>query len=214
MDNNSIKLTINQKAENTIKAGLQLIPYVGGTLATLYFDRKQQKEFNRLIKFYEELSEEMKNINEKFSLDNQDETKLIILIEKINNKIEKEVFQEKINYFKNYFKNILIQPVKDDFDEKVFFLESLSSMTLLEIGILKLLNSQSDFITIGAIQKNEIEQYAIVGVIGRLRNLGFLQSAGGGISFGDKSDNYLKELIKVSSFGKKFIKFCLNKCSK
>lgn len=210
MGNDNTKLTTKQEMENTVKAGLQLIPYVGGTLATLYFDKKQQKEFNRLLNFYKELSEEIENLNEKLSLDDQDEMKLITLIEKINNKVEKEVFREKINYFKHYFKNILIQPVKDDYDEKVFFLESLSSMTLLEIEILRFLDSQSDFVEIGSIRKDGIEQYAIVGVIGRLRNLGFLQSAGGGMSFGDKSDNYLKELVKVSSFGKKFIRFCLN----
>ena len=206
-DNN--KLTEKQEAENTIKAGLQLIPYIGGTLATLYFDKKQQREFNRLLNFYKELSEELKGLKKELSLDNQDEVKLMTLIEKVNNKIEKEVLQEKINYFKNYFKNILIQPVKDDYDEKVFFLDSLASMSLLEVEVLKFLNSQSDFMQIGTIQKPEIEQYAIVGAVGRLRNLGFLQSAGGGMSFGDKSDNYLKELVKVSPFGKEFIKFCL-----
>ncbi len=199
-----------QETENMVKAGLQLIPYIGGTLATLYFDRKQQREFSRLLNFYKELSEELKTLKEKLSLDNQDETKLMTLIEKVNNKVEKEVLQEKINYLKHYFKNILIQPVKDDYDEKVFFLESLSSMSLLEIEILKFLNSQSNFIPIGTIQKPGIEQYAIVGATGRLRNLGFLQSAGGGMSFGDKSDNYLKELVKVSSFGEKFIEFCLH----
>lgn len=210
MKKNNTRLTTKQEVENTVKAGLQLIPYIGGTLSTLYFDRKQQREFNRLLNFYKELSEELKSLKEKLSLDDQDEMKLMTLIEKVNNKVEKEVLQEKINCFKHYFKNILIQPVKDDYDEKVFFLDSLSSMTLLEIEILKFLNSQSDFIQIGTIKKSGIEQYAIVGAIGRLRNLGFLQSAGGGMSFGDKSDNYLKELVKVNPFGEEFIKFCLS----
>jgi len=203
-------LTVKQEAENTIKAGLQLIPYIGGTLATLYFDRKQQREFNRLLRFYKELSEELKSLKMALSLDNQDKFKLMTLIEKVNNKVEKEVLREKINYFKCYFKNILIQPVKDDYDEKIFFLDSLSSMSLLEIEILKFLISQSDFIQIGTIQKHRIEQYAVMGAIGRLRNLGFLQSAGGGISIGDKSDNYLKEMVKISDFGKNFIEFCLD----
>lgn len=209
MEGDNVKLTSKQEAENTINAGLQLIPYIGGTLATLYFGRKQQLQFNRLQIFYKELSEEFKNLNNKLTLDNQDEAKLMVLIEKINNKIEKEALQEKINYFKYYFKNILIRPVKDDYDEKVFFLDSLDSMSLLEIETLKFLNSQSDFIQIGTIKKPGIDQYAVVGAIGRLRNLGFLQSAGGGISFGDKSDNYLKELVKISSFGNNFIGFCL-----
>lgn len=207
---NEDKLTINQEVDNKIEAGLQLIPYIGGALATLYFGRKQQREFNRISNFYIELSEELKGLKGKLSLDNQDEAKLMTLIEKVNNKIEKEVIKEKINYFKNYFRKILVQPVKDDYDEKVFFLDSLASMSLLEIEILTFLNSRNDFIQIGVIQKPGIEQYAIFGAFGRLRNLGFLQSAGGSFSLGDKSDNYLKELVKVSPFGKEFIGFCLN----
>jgi hypothetical protein len=206
---NEDKLTINQEVDNKIEAGLQLIPYIGGALATLYFGRKQQREFNRISNFYIELSEELKGLKGKLSLDNQDEAKLMTLIEKVNNKIEKEVIKEKINYFKNYFRKILVQPVKDDYDEKVFFLDSLASMSLLEIEILTFLNSRNDFIQIGVIQKPGIEQYAIFGAFGRLRNLGFLQSAGGSFSLGDKSDNYLKELVKVSPFGKEFIGFCL-----
>lgn len=210
MENNDSKLTNKQEAENIIKAGLELIPCVGGSLATLYFDKKQQKEFNRLSNFYKELSEELKSLKEEFSLDGQDKAKLMTLIEKINDKVEKEVLREKIDCFKKFFKNILIEPIKDDYDEKVFFLESLSSMTLLEMGVLRFLNSQNNFVAIGSIQKEGIEQYAIVGAVGRLRNLGFLQSAGGGMSFGDMSDNYLKELVKISAFGEKFIKFCLS----
>lgn len=204
------ELTKQQKIDNIVEAGLQLIPYIGGTLVTLYFGKKQQREFNRIIKFYKELSNELSKLKEKISLENQDEGVLVSLIEKINNKVEKEVLEEKLKYFKRYFKNILIYPVKDDYDEKTFFLESLSSMTLLEIEVLKFLNSKNDFIAVGTIQKKGVEQYAIVGAIGRLRNLGFLQSAGGGMSFGDRSDNYLKELVKVSLFGTKFIDFCLN----
>jgi len=111
-------LTRQQKIENIVEAGLQLIPHVGGALATLYFGRKQQREFNRIAEFYKELSGELK---EKVSLENQDEGILASLIEKINDKVEKEVLEEKQKYFKNYFKNILIYPVKDDYDEKTFF---------------------------------------------------------------------------------------------
>lgn len=202
-------LTKKQKLENTIEAGLQLIPYIGSTLATLYFDRKQQREFNRIMKFYKDLSNELKGLKEKISLKNQDEGILVVLIEKINGKVEKEVLEEKIKYFKNYFKNILLYPVKDDYDEKSFFLESLSSMSLLEIEILKFLDSQNDFVQVGSIQKQGVEQYAILGVIGRLHNLGFLQSASKGMSIGGGSDNYLKELVRLSPFGRKFIEFCL-----
>ncbi len=208
MDN---KLTKNQKLENIIKAGLELIPSIGSSLSTLYFGRKQQKEFNRLTNFYNDLSLELNNLGEKLSIENQDQEILAILIEKINSKVEREVVKEKIEYFKNYFKNILIHPVKkNDYDEKVSFLEILSSMTLLEIKVLKFLNLQNGLVLVGSIKIDTIEQYAIVGSINHLRNLGFLQSSTGSMSIGGESDNYLKELVKMSSFGMKFINFCLS----
>ena len=64
------KLTTKQEVDNKIEAGLQLIPSIGGALATLYFGRKQQREFNRISNFYKELSGELKGLKGKLSLDN------------------------------------------------------------------------------------------------------------------------------------------------
>lgn len=44
--------------EVILEALMQALPYVGGSLATLYFGHKQEKRFKRLEKFYEELKEE------------------------------------------------------------------------------------------------------------------------------------------------------------
>jgi len=210
--NKNNKLTKKQEIDNATEAGLQLIPYVGGALATLYFGRKQQREFNRIMNFYKEIAEELKNLKEKISLDDQDEEKLTTLIEKVNNKVEKEVLQYKINYFKNYFKNILMYPITEDndYEEKTFFLDAISSTTLLETEILKTLNQRSESILVKDITIEGVEQYAIVGAVSRLRNLGFLELSTRSIVIGGTADNRLTEGVKVSPFGKKFIKFCLN----
>jgi hypothetical protein len=47
------------KKDTIIEAGLNAIPYVGGSLATLYYGSKNEKKFERLENFYKELKEEM-----------------------------------------------------------------------------------------------------------------------------------------------------------
>ncbi|MFP3607590.1 hypothetical protein, partial [Paraburkholderia sp. SIMBA_053] len=45
-----------------IEAGLQLIPNVGGALATVIFGRKQEKRYSRLEGFYNQLASEVEGI--------------------------------------------------------------------------------------------------------------------------------------------------------
>ena len=42
------KLTTKEKIEIAIQSGLELIPYVGGALSSVYFATKQEKRFKRL----------------------------------------------------------------------------------------------------------------------------------------------------------------------
>ena len=56
------KLTDREKIELTVEAGLNAIPAIGGSLATLYFGTKQEKRFKRIENFYTDL----KNDFEKF----------------------------------------------------------------------------------------------------------------------------------------------------
>lgn len=210
MENEKGDLTREQLIKNVLEAGMQLIPVVGGSLATFYFGEKQQREFNRLQAFYKELAEDVKNLQEKPSLENQDEEKLAALIEKINNKVEKEVLREKVIYFKGFFKNILVYPVKADYDEKTFFLEAIDSMSLLEIDLLKVLSQQDAPPLVKDITKEGVEQYAVVGAVSRLRNFGFLELSSTTMTIGGERDDRLTEKLKVSPFGKKFIAFCLD----
>ena len=205
-------LTRKQKTEKIIEAGLQLIPNIGSSLATLYFGSKQQREFNRISNFYKSLAKEIESLKKRISLNEQDEDKLMALIEKINNKVEKELLQDKIDYFKNCFKNILIYPIKEDndYEEKTFFLDALASMTLLETEILRTLNQQEESVLVRDINIRGVEQYAIVGAVSRLRNLGFLELSTRSMTIGGPTDNRLTEGIRTSLFGKKFIEFCLN----
>ena len=209
-DTNLEKLTTKDKRDLAIEAGIQAIPYVGGSLATLYFGVKQEKRFKRLETFYKEVSQEIGLIKENIvDINSHDKDALVAIVEKMNEKVELEHTAQKRQYFKNYLKNTLLHPVGNNFDERQFFLETLGDMSLLEAEMLGLLSHQHEPTQIGSIQKPQVDQYAIVGAINRLKSFGFIISRQGSFSIGDSDDNTLKEIIQISDFGKKFVNFCL-----
>ena len=205
------KLTNSDKRDLVIQAGMQLVPYVGGSLSSLYFGAKQEKRFKRLESFYQEIASEIEKMKDSISsVDKQDPVALEAIIESLHEKVEAEPTLEKREFFKNYFKNTLKFPVAGNFDERKYFLDTLSEMTLLECELLAFINSQPNSIQVGIIQKPDTNKYAVVGAIGRLKSRGFLTATQGSFAVGGGADNSLQEIVSVSSFGKSFIAFCLN----
>ncbi|HDX9589265.1 TPA: hypothetical protein ROX98_002248 [Bacillus pseudomycoides] len=203
------KLTIKEKTEIAIQAGLQLVPYVGASLSALYFGTKQEKRFKRIESFYQEFSDTIEQRNLQLpSIDFHNQDNLISLIEQLNDKVEREQTEQKREYFKKYLFSTLSSPTNDNFDERRFFLEILANMTLLECDLLILLHQQSQPVKVGAIKSPGIDQYAIVGAIGRLKMHGLLSAFIGDFSVGG-GDNALNEYVAPSSFGMKFINYCL-----
>jgi hypothetical protein len=208
---NAQKITKNDQRDLVIQAGMQLIPYVGGSLSSLYFGAKQEKRFKRLESFYQEIASEIEKIQDSISsVDKQDPVALEAIIESLHEKVEAEPTLEKREFFKNYFKNTLKFPVAGNFDERKYFLDALSEMTLLECELLAFINSQPNSIQVDNIQKQGTDQYAVVGAVGRLKSRGFLTATPGSFAVGGGADNSLQEMVSVSSFGKLFIAFCLN----
>jgi hypothetical protein len=207
----SPKLTNNDKRDLVIQAGMQLVPYVGGPLSSLYFGAKQEKRFKRLESFYQEIAAEMETMKDSISsIDQQDPVALEAIIESLHEKVEAEPTLEKRELFKNYFKNTLKSPVAGNFDERKYFLDALAEMTLLECELLAFINSQSSPIQVGNIQKPGTDKYAIVGAIGRMKSRGFLTATQGSFAVGGGADKSLQEIVAASTFGKSFIKFCLH----
>jgi len=204
------KLTGTEKRELVLQAGIQAIPYFGGSLSTLYFGAKQERRFKRLESFYSELASEVSAISDQIApVKEQNAGDLAALLEDLHDKVEAEPHQEKRRFFKNYFKNTLRHPVTTDFDKRKYFLDTLAEMTFLECEMLSYLCTQSGPTAVGAIQKPNTDQYAIVGAINRLKSCGFLMGFQGSFAIGGDSDNVLQERVKVSTFGKEFRDFCL-----
>jgi hypothetical protein len=83
-------------------------------------------------------------------------------------------------------------------------------MSLLECEILAFVKTQPQQTQVGSINKPGVDQYAIVGAIGRLKSRGFLTAMQGSFSIGGGADNSLQELVTASSYGVKFCGFCLS----
>ncbi|MCC1486732.1 hypothetical protein LB312_05595 [Bacillus tropicus] len=202
------KLTWKDKLNITVEAGLQLVPYVGGALATAYYGTIQEKRFKRIESLYREFSEEMEQLRLQLpSVDIHDQDKLISLIEEFNEKVERESTEQKREYFKKYLYNTLSSPTRENFDERRFFLDTLSSMTLLECELLLYIKQQNKPVVVGHINITGVEQYAIVGSIGRLRMYGFLKYQSDNIMF-NGTDSALLDSFIISDFGTNFMKYC------
>lgn len=209
MTKDEYRLTGKEKFELAVEAGLQSLPYVGGSLATLYFGSKQEKRFKRIESFYQDLSDEIRlNKTKILPLEEHDKEKLIAIIEDLNEKVEKESTAEKKRMFKRYFISTLSSPINDNFDKIKYFLEALSSLSLLECEILVFLKRNGSAL-VSSITKPNTDQYAIVGSIGRLKSYGFVASYTQSMNIGGGSDNSLNEVASVSSYGNDFISYCL-----
>lgn len=211
-----IKLAAEERGELVIQAGLQLIPFgIGSSLSSLYFGAKLEKRFKRLELFYQELGHEIRKMLETDARKIRDNLELIseenkeylsFLMEEINEKIEREYIEDKLNYFKNYFINILLNPVlTSNFDEKRFFLDCLGLISLLECELLVNIYNQNQSVEALSLQRDEIDKFALVGSINRLKNYGFLVS----IAERYTMENPLNELLRLTNFGRKFCEFCL-----
>lgn len=209
-ENTEIEKEVIDTISSTVAYGIAAIPVVGGSLSAIYFDIKGRIRFKRIEKFYRDLAKEVNEIKDQIpTIDNFGKEEIAAIIEEINEKVEKEHSEKKIKYIKNYFKNSLVDPVtKDNFDERRFFLDVLSEMTLLECDILLFLNEHSDErVGINKIESENADRYAIRGAIGRLVNYGFVISIRRGITFGG-NDTAGTE-AKINDFGKRFLEFCL-----
>ncbi len=202
-------LTNRDKLELAIQSGLQIIPYVGPSISEAYFGYKQEKRFKRIESFYKEFSEEIEEIKSSFlPMEFHNNNELMAIIEEFNEALEREHTEEKRKYLKNYLKHTLSIPVIKQFDRLKFFLDALSQMTLLDCEVLAFL-SQEGLITVGTISKPGVDQYAIIGSIGKLKSLGFLEYGVNSMTVGGGTDQALQENVKVSPFGMDFIQHCL-----
>lgn len=212
--NQNPTLTRKQKGEIGLQAAIQAIPYIGSSLSTLYFGAKQERRFKRLISFYQEVANELNNVRDEIcSIGQHDQEALKAIIETLNEKVEKEHVEEKRKLLKNYLRSTLLRPITNNYDERRFFLETLGSMTLLESQILGRLYHHKAEAIFQDLPPEAVDRHALRGTIGRLESYGFALlvppgTPGDPVLLG-KQDDYLKQSVRLTDFGRKFCEFCL-----
>ncbi len=207
------KLTIKDSLELTIQAGINAIPIVGGSLATIYFGAKQERRFKRIEKFYKAIKDEFDKIRDDIKpIEEQSSNKLASIIEEINEGVERDITDERIHYFKNCFFNTLTEPDDSSFGKRKYFINLLSILSNMDITILvNLYKSKSNHGYHPNLESKEKSVSEYNGSLEKLKSYGMLFSSLNGAL--EPGINWSKiTFFTISEFGREFVKYCLENC--
>jgi len=195
-----------------LEALVQAVPYVGSSIATLYFGNKSKKQFQRLTEFYKELCKDLEEVKSSLSpISEHSEDELIILIEEIHEKIENERIESKKRLYKNLYKKSLIHPVKtENFNERKYFVDIISTLSEPHFKILSFLFNKRNKIPIGDIIFKGIDNSLIKGFIQQLENYGLIILEINNIQgFSNSNSISINKNALITNLGEKFHYFCL-----
>ncbi|MUK76602.1 hypothetical protein GNP84_06735 [Aliivibrio fischeri] len=205
------KLSLKEQGALVIDAGLCAIPIVGGSLSALYFGAKQEKRFKRLERFYSELKDKLQEPN-AINFDNMDRSALASIIEEINEAVESDFTESKLDYLHNCFINSLFEGAEQEYEKKIYFISQLMKMSELDINLLiELYNAESGscykYLKSDAPNASDINA-----ALERLKSAGLFNSnlngtLSRGINWGEIT------AFTLSDFGKDFVDFCLEQRS-
>lgn len=199
----------NDEKEIYIQSLVQAIPYVGGSLSTLYFGSKQEKRFKRIEAFYTDLKNEIGGIKDKIKdIDEHNPDELSAILEELNEKIEVEHLEIKRKFYKQYFFSTLKEPVKNNFGERKLMLDILSELSPFQIELLVFITQQTKAISTNEIRMQGLDQSLIIGAINKLKTTGLVLLDLTGISMTNLGGS-MHENVTISPFGRKFHDFCI-----
>jgi hypothetical protein len=204
------KLSNKDKIEIIVEAGLNAIPMIGGSLATLYFSTKQEKRFKRVEKFYELLKTDFDRFKEKIeNIDNLNKEEVVGIIEEINERVESDYTEEKLKYFKNCFYNTLTDSIDDGYGKRKYFINVLGQLTPLDIEVITNLFKVDDgHGYLPDPNDKEGNNPEFVGSLEKLKSIGIVYSKLNGTL--RPGINWAEiTLYTISDFGKEFARFCL-----
>lgn len=204
------KLTSKEKIELVVQAGLNAIPTIGGSLSAIYFGAKQEKRFKRIENFYNGLKNDFDKFKDKVkNLDEQNKEELTGIIEEINENVETDYTEEKLEYFKNCFYNTLSDISKGSYGKRKYFISILGELTELDIQVLINLHkaNEGDGYVPNTTNK-EGNNPEFIGTLEKLKSYGLIYSKlhgtlRPGINWSEIT------LYAISDFGREFVRYCL-----
>ena len=204
---NEDNLTLKEQGAVIVEAGLNAIPVVGGSLATLYFGAKQEKQFKRLERFYSELQQRVESA-ENIDISKVDQSALASIIEEINESVEADFTENRLEYFQNCFLNSLRAGGEADHDKKRYFISKLLRLSDFDIDVLVALYKAPEGHVLAYDKQDQDGAGDYNASLERLKSDGFLNSRlngklKAGIEWGEITAFYL------SGFGRDFVEYCL-----
>ena len=197
-------LTIKEQLSIVVEAGLNAIPVAGGSLATLYFGQKQEKRFQRLENFYKDINEELANAT-PVDINDLDKDSLASIIEEINEAVESNFTESRLEFLKNCFKNSLSKQGSTEHEKKRYFISTLIKISDIELELLANLFKAD----VGSGYTYTSDDESINPALEKLKSLGFLNSKMNGtlkpgVNWGEIT------LFTISDFGREFVEYCIN----
>jgi len=134
---NETSLPAKTYASLVVEAGVNAIPVVGGSLATLYFGRKQEIRFAKLEQFYHEMSEMLKVVEVRIiGLEKQNIESLAEIIDEINEAVLYDITESRRTYLRHCFFNTLCGNTENKSDKLRCFIRTLRILTNQQIQII------------------------------------------------------------------------------
>ncbi|MGR5149489.1 hypothetical protein ACQKP8_23455 [Photobacterium alginatilyticum] len=205
------KLSLKEQGALVIDAGLCAIPVVGGSLSALYFGAKQEKRFKRLERFYNELKDKLQEPS-AIDFDKIDRSALASIIEEINEAVELDFTESKLDYLHNCFINSLSEGAEQEHEKKKYFISQLMKMSELDISLLTGLYKADSGECYKYLKSDEPDASDFNAALERLKSGGLVNSSlhgalTPGISWGEIT------AFTLSDFGRDFVVFCLEQRS-
>lgn len=138
---------MDDKVPIVIKGIVSLIPYVGGTITTIWSDIEGiqvERKIQRLLGYYSSLEIDLRKVKDKLNQDYISHNDFLDIFEKTSNYIINERNEQKRILFKNIFLNSITCPIVD-YDKTEGFMRILEEMNYLEILTLKIFHNPQKF---------------------------------------------------------------------
>ena len=132
---------------NVVTAGLNAVPFVGGSLASLIDDYIPKRKEERLREFLRDLAEDVQQIQDRLDESSKDHVRtdeFAYLIEKSFRGAMESYQKEKIEAYRAILVNSLLPNAPDE-DRKLFFVSLVDALTPLHFRIMRILRDPEGY---------------------------------------------------------------------
>ena len=198
------KTPVSDHIKNLIVAGFNIIPYVGGVLASLFDSYIPKQKEKRLVAFVEELSVEIDKVKDQIKEDIIHTDNFAFIFERTFRGAIENYQKEKIDLYKAIFINSLIDKLSLNDEEKEIFLNLANDLTVRHIKIMAILrkNNSGELTQVVKTSFPDYDQESIFYIMDDLRNKGLVHQKG--TLYDDSLSNNFNQL---SEMGKRFVEF-------